>query len=94
MYQYTVTSSLMTVTDLFSHIPHCMDGCPVKVVLIPSGLYEQMSLDVSFHLLHAGHKMIVTPVHFSRAGLASGMWDASSELVREFVDQFIVDVFL
>ena len=49
---------------LASDIDHGLNGSPVKVVVILAGLDEQMGLNVSLHLFHTGHEMIVTTIDF------------------------------
>ena len=58
-------------THLIGYLLHSLDTGAIEIVLVPSGLDEQVGLDVPLHLLHAGHKVVVPPVHLPLTRLTS-----------------------
>ena len=60
-----------TVLALIGYLLHSLDTGAIEVVLVPSGFNEQVGLDVPLHLLHAGHKVVVPPVHLPITRLTS-----------------------
>ena len=44
-------------------VDHRLYGGAVEVVVVLSGLDEEVRLDVALHLLHGGHEVVVAPVH-------------------------------
>lgn len=49
---------------LFGYFSHRRYRCPVKIVVILSGFYEQMILYISLHLLPRCHKVVISSVYF------------------------------
>ena len=73
IYQYTCT--LYLLSDLLD----CTDGGAIQVVLVASGLNEEVGLNVLLHLLHTRHEMIVSSVDLSLSRLTSSVWGGEVE---------------
>ena len=58
---------------LLSNLLDCTDGGAIQVVLVASGLNEEVGLNVLLHLLHTRHEMIVSSVDLSLSRLTSSV---------------------
>ena len=58
---------------LLCNVAHCPDAGPVEIVLVATSFDEEVGLNVAFHLLNGGDKVVVSPVNFTRARSTGGV---------------------
>ena len=78
-------------TNLKSHIFDGLHTSPVEVFVVLPGLDEEVGLDVRFHLLDAGHEMVIPLVHLVLPLRPGGVRDTGAEPVRELPHKVVID---
>ena len=72
-------SCMVHTFHLLGDFLNSTDGCAIQVFLVAASLNEEVGLDVLFHLLHTGHKVVVPPIFLSVAWLTCGVWKRERE---------------
>lgn len=52
-----------TSSYLLCHLPHRLDTGPVEVAVVLAGLDELVRLNVLFHFLPGGHKVVIPAIY-------------------------------
>lgn len=59
---------------LLSNFLNSTDGCAIQIVLVAASLNEKMGLYILLHLLHTGHKVVVSSIDLSITWLTCCVW--------------------